>query len=72
MVNERLLDTVTKDDQGFVRLGEVVLFRVLSTPAGPLVHIRLKSNCRQVRERGNPDYYVDWEEFKAEIERDGH
>jgi len=70
-VRERQLDTVVKDSDGFVRLGKVVLFRVLPTPGGPVVHIRLKSNCRQVQERGSPDYYIAWEEFKAEIERNG-
>lgn len=67
------VDSITKDDQGFVRVGcdgrGVVLFRVISTGAGPVIHIRLKANCDQVRQRGSPDYYVPLDEFIQEIGR---
>lgn len=67
-IDDRQLDTIVKDKEGFVRLGSVVLFRIIYTAAGPLVHIRIKSNCKQVQERGSPDYFISWEDFKAEVE----
>lgn len=66
-------DRITKDQQGFIRVGGngrgIVLFRILGTPAGPVVHIRLKANCLQVRERGCPDFYIPLDEFVSELER---
>jgi hypothetical protein len=47
----------------------MVLFRLIETPTGPTVHIRLKRNCRQVEERGDPDFYIPWDDFKEEVER---
>jgi len=67
----RSLDQVVRDDDGFVRVGDdrgTVLFRVIGTASGPMVHIRLPLNCRQVRRRGDPDYYIPWDEFKLAIE----
>ncbi len=67
------IDRITKDEDGFVRVGcngdGVVLFRVLDTGSGPVVHIRLKANCKQVKDRGSPDFYIPWDEFVQEIER---
>ena len=68
----RPLDIVVKDADGFVRVGNgrgAVLFRVLASPTGPMVHIRLKHNSHQVWQRGAPDFYIPWDEFKAEVER---
>ena len=68
----RPLDVIIKGPDGFVRIGDnqgQVLFRVLDSPTGPLVHIRLKSNSHQVDLRGDPDFYIPWDEFKAEVER---
>lgn len=68
----RPLDSISKDKRGFVRVGPdpkgVVLFRLINTAYGPTVHIRLKNNCFQVLQRGDPDYYVPWEDFKEVIE----
>lgn len=68
----RPVDSITKDDQGFVRVGcdghGVVLFRVISTGSGPVIHIRLKANCAQVQSRGSPDYYIPWDDFQDVIE----
>jgi len=67
------IDRITKDGNGFVRVdcdgNGVVLFRVLDTASGPVIHIRLKANCRAVKKRGSPDFYVPWDEFVHEIER---
>ena len=68
----RPLDTVTKDERGRVHVGGsngMILFRVLQSATGPLVHIRLKRNSHQVVERGDPDFYIPWDEFKEEVER---
>lgn len=68
----RQIDCVTIDNRGFVRVGKngtgVVLFRIIEDPTGKLVHIRLKSNCLQVEERGDPNFYVPWDDFKSVIE----
>lgn len=71
----RSFDSISKDEAGFVRVGGskytqgMVLFRLIETPTGPTVHIRLKRNCRQVEERGDPDFYIPWDDFKEEVER---
>ena len=68
----RPLDAIAKDTGGLVRVGDssgTVLFRVLPCPTGLMVHIRLKRNSHQVTRRGDPDFYIPWDEFKAEVER---
>ena len=68
----RPLDAITKDTSGLVRVGDgrgTVLFRVLPSATGLMVHIRLKRNSHQVTRRGDPDFYIPWDEFKAVVEQ---
>jgi len=69
----RSFDHIVKDGAGYIRLNGLtgtVLFRIIETPIGKAVHIKLRSNCRQVEQRGDPDFYIPLAEFEAVLEQD--